>query len=456
MVTTKELAAWQRQQQLDDQLAELAAHLNAATARWLDLVLEFRSQGGAAGDDFAHWLAWRCGISPREAREYLRVADALHELPLIGAAFRRGELSFCKLRALTRVATPASEPGLLELAGVLTASQLGRALRAFLRVRTEQARDSHQLECVDYYWEEDGSLVLRARLPAEDGTLLVRALEAARDNVIARRKAEQETNGTTPADPLQPGEEFEPPRSLRVEAFVELTRRALAQPQEPPESERPRLVVHVDAAALGNDGPGRCELEDGPVIAPETARRLGCDAEHVASVERDGLPVSVGRARRSAPPALRRLLEARDQQTCRWPGCERRRHLAAHHRVHWARGGETNLDNLVLLCFHHHRLVHEGGYTIENGPQDELRFRNRHGILCPASSRPPSGTAEQLVADNHGAGLQITRRTNRNGAGERMNLALTVDALIHVAGAPGSAVPGTGELLRAPPFPRDV
>ncbi len=84
-----------------------------------------------------------------------------------------------------------------------------------------------------------------------------------------------------------------------------------------------RLVVHVDAAALTQDGQGCCELEDGPVIAPETARRLGCDAELVARIELDGLPLSVGRTRRTVPPALRRLLEARDDKTCVFPGCER-------------------------------------------------------------------------------------------------------------------------------------
>src|SRR6266498_5337192 len=92
------------QQRLEEELAELAAHVNAATARWLELALEFRAQGGAAGDDFARWLAWRCGVSTREAREYVRVAEALRELPAIRAAFGRGELTLTKVRALTRAA----------------------------------------------------------------------------------------------------------------------------------------------------------------------------------------------------------------------------------------------------------------------------------------------------------------------------------------------------------------
>ena len=162
--------------ELEDELATLSAHLNAATAHWLGVALEFRRRGGAAGDDFGRWLAFRCGISTREARELLRTADALEDLPALRAAFRSGELSVAKVRALTRVATPESEAALLDLAAALTASQLERAVRAFRRVRADQVGDGHALEYVSYHWDDDGSLVLRARLPAEDGTMLVRAL----------------------------------------------------------------------------------------------------------------------------------------------------------------------------------------------------------------------------------------------------------------------------------------
>jgi hypothetical protein len=146
---------------------------------------------------------------------------------------------------------------------VLTASQLQRALRAFQRLSADDAARSHEVEFVSYRFEEDGSLYLRARLPAEDGTLLVKAL---------------------------------------------------------------------DAAALTTDGAGRCDLDDGAVVSPETARRLGCDVELVTRIERDGLPVSVGRRRRTVPPALRCLLEARDRETCCFPGCERNRRLQAYDR----------------------------------------------------------------------------------------------------------------------------
>jgi hypothetical protein len=228
--------------------------------------------------------------------------------------------------------------------------------------------------------------------------------------------------------------DFELPRSSNVEGLVGLAQQALACAVEDISTEPPRVVVHVDAAGLTADGAGRSELEEGPVIASETARRLACDAESVTSIEREGLVLSVGRTRRTVPPKLRRLLEARDDGRCRWPGCERRRHLSAHHRRHWAQGGDTSLDNLVLLCFHHHRLVHEGGYRIEDGPGGELRFRNRHGLLCPSVPRSPPGQVEELFALNDRRRITITEQTNRNGDGDRLDLACAFDALVSVIG----------------------
>ncbi len=419
---------WREEGRRIDELASLTAHLAAATARWVELVWELCESDSS---DTAGFLAYRFGITLREAREYLRVAEALQELPETRAAFARGALTFTKVRALTRVATASSEVGLLELAAALTAAQLERALRVFRRVAVEEARETHELEFVNYYFDEDGSLVLRARLAAEDGTLLVKALDAAHERVLERRRAERALAGVD-ADPVAPTIPVEPPRPTNVEALLELA--ATPLPATGPQPVGTRLVVHVDAAAVSSDGAGRSELDDGPVISPETARRLGCDAEVVAQVERDGLPVNAGRARRTVPPTLRRLLEARDEHTCCFPGCERRRHLQAHHRHHWAHGGETSLDNLVLLCFHHHRLVHEGGYTIEGDDAAGLCFRNRYGVVRGTSPpRPPPGSEPELRAANHQLGIRICPDTMKNGAGGPMDLDLAVAAISSVA-----------------------
>ena len=410
-VAAREAATEQRV----DELASLSAHLSAATARWLELVWEMQEQGDSS--DLQAFLAWRCGITGREAREFLRVAEALQELPATRAAFGRGELTFTKVRALTKVATASSEESLLDLAGALTASQLERALRAFRRVAAEDAHEAHELEYVDYYLDDDGTLFLRARLAAEDGTLLIKALEAARERVLERRREERAHAASDPQTGTDAdAASVDPPRPAHVEALLGLAEASLAT-VDAPGRERARVVVHIDAAALSADRRGRCELEDGPLISPETARRLGCDADVVAQVERDGLPLSVGRSRRTIPPALRRLLEARDGHTCCFPGCERRRHLQAHHRQHWAHDGQTSLDNLVLLCWQHHRLVHEGGYTVEGETETGIRFRNRHGIVWPlAPPRPPPGKADDLLAGNQARGIEIDPNTNRNGS----------------------------------------
>lgn len=423
---------WRKQNRMVDELATLSAHLAAATARWVELAWQL--QEDVSSDDFAGFLAWRCGITRREAREVMRVAEALRELPATRAAFSRGALTFTKVRTLTRVATAASEKGLLEVAEALTASELERALRVYRRIATKEARETHELEFVAWFLEEDGSLSLRARLAAEDGVLLVKALEAARERVVERRREDERAAVATPDVPADTTFGVPPPdpRPARVEALLELADASLAASAEPGD-DRARLLVHVDAATLVADGQGCCELDDGPVIAPETARRLGCDTELVAQIEREGVPVSVGRRRRTVPPALRRLLEARDARTCGFPGCERRSRLQAHHLRHWAHGGETSLDNLVLLCPHHHRLVHEGGHTVEDDPAGGLRFRNRHGLVTTSSPpRPPPGDADALLGGNNRLGLELGPHTNRNGGYYEFDLGAAVSAIYDV------------------------
>jgi len=286
--------------ELEDEIATLASHIYAGTCHWLELVAELDRRGGLAGCSTAEWLAWRCALTPRAAREHVRVARCLGGLPLIHEAFACGELSYAKVRALTRVAEPANEEELLELARHLTAAQLERAVRAYRRVSAEQAEDQHALAYAGYTWEPDGSLVVRARLAPEDGALFVRALEAARDRLQER---EWDAEGGS----------AEPRRPTSAEALVAVAELSLAAGATGRSgAERYQVVVHVDASE------GTSALEDGPALAPETAERLACDASLVDMVERDGVPLSVGRRTRTVPPAMRRALEARDRR-CRFP-----------------------------------------------------------------------------------------------------------------------------------------
>jgi Domain of unknown function (DUF222) len=147
-------------------------------------VAELDRRGGWAESgraSCAEWLAWRCALTPRAAREHVLLARRLGELPLIHAGFAQGELSYAKARALTRVATTENEEELLELARVFTAAQLERAVRAYRRVTTAEAREIQEDTYPSAFWEDDGSLAVHGRLAPEDETLFLRALEAMPD-----------------------------------------------------------------------------------------------------------------------------------------------------------------------------------------------------------------------------------------------------------------------------------
>jgi hypothetical protein len=190
-----------------------------------------------------------------------------------------------------------------------------------------------------------------------------------------------------------------------------------------------QVVVHVDAATLAHDEDGACELEHGPALAPETARRLGCDASVVRILERDGRPLSIGRKTRALSPALKRALRSRDR-TCRFPGCGQHRFLHAHHIRHWAQGGRTDLANLIQLCSHHHRLVHEGGYSVERRGGGRVRFRRPDGQAVPAAPSPPRGEAAAVPRVNGAAGVTVDDTTCVPCVhSERMDLHWIVDGL---------------------------
>lgn len=357
---------------LERDIAALGAGLASALARWLVLVGEFDALGAALLWGFrgtGDWLAWRCGISARAAREHVRVARRLRELPHLRAAFEAGELSYSKVRAVTRAAEWEHESMLLELARESTADQLERSIRALRSAPSadpEQARSAHERRRVDWSWASDGSLQVFAHLPADDGAALIEALETAAEAIG--------------------GESGRGRGARRADALAEIVHSGCPRTQ---------VVLHVDEIALACTarGPKRragevCTLRDGPAIASETARRLTCEADVVN-------PDS-GRRRRVVSPALRAALERRDRG-CRWPGCDRRHGLQAHHVTHWIHGGATDRDNLVLVCRFHHHLVHEAGFTVD-GRSGELEFRAPDGRLL--SERPPSPVGQNARGDD--------------------------------------------------------
>jgi hypothetical protein len=418
--------------ELQDHVAELASHIYAGTCRWLRLVGELDARGSftdSGTGSCAEWLAWRCALSQRAAREHVRVARRLRELPLIEAAFARGELSYAKVRALTRVANSESEEELLGLAYALTAAQLDRVVCAYRRVSAAEANKLHELAYLTYYWDDDGCFRFQGRLAPEDGVLFVRALEAGRDALREAWDANEEERcerlARGPAGPLDPVY-----RPKNADALVAMADAALAGGAHSG-GERYQVIVHAEAGSLAQDEAAGCTLDDGPAVSAETARRLACDSSVVRIDERDGAPLSVGRKTRSVPPSLRRALRARDGR-CRFPGCENRRFVDAHHIEHWARGGDTAIDNLVLLCRRHHRLVHEGGYSVEVLSDGELEFRYPWGRPLPAVPRPPPGDSGRLLDGNRP--LAIDPHTCASGEGDPMDLDMAVGALVGILG----------------------
>jgi len=403
-------------EELADEITSLSSQIEATTYRLLTLLADFDSRRGWEREGHrscAHWLSYRTGIDLGASRERVRAARALVELPEIGAAMARGELSFSKVRAITRVATPEDEGELLAFALESTASNVERAVRGWnKRNRAEEKeweRALHESRTLSIFPDDEGMVVIRGKLDPEVGALLMRAIEAASDALYRRDGRGEAVRRAMIGRDASEREAAQ----RRADAVGLLAERAMgagfggsggecdevgdesdSAPISGTRAERYQLVLHVEAATLTEEGePGRSELEDGTRVSAETSRRLSCDAGVICVTHRKwkvegvgkeggrekaerlgradrvrngngvgGEILSVGRRTRTISPALRRALEIRDRG-CRFPGCGLR-FTDAHHVKHWADGGETSLDNCLLLCRYHHRLIHEGGWRV--------------------------------------------------------------------------------------------
>jgi len=356
--------------ELERQIVAVALGMRSQIAAWLALVAEFDAREGAAHTRFcgtAEWLAFECQLTARTARDHVRVARRLGEWPLVAAAFAAGRLSYSQVRAITRASPREDEAALLDVALRSTTAQLERhvrALRSAPSADLDVANAGHARRCVEWFFDRDGSLKFYGRLAADAGAAFVEAIETAAAALHPDPAAGHPDPDPDPGRAVGHGGLARPSRTARrADALAEI---ALSG------SPRTHLVLHADPAALACQAVGSepragavCALDDGPAIPSELARRLCCDAEvSVAGV-------NLGRTQRVITPALRRALEARDGRVCAMPGCERRHGLAGHHVIHWAHGGRTDLDNLVLLCAFHHRLFHEDGFSM----------RRRGGVL---------------------------------------------------------------------------
>jgi hypothetical protein len=436
---------------LEERLASFAAELAATEAQFLDHVVELDVRGlwGRQGArSAAHWLSWRLGLQLGAARERVRVAHALLHLPAVSAAFRSGELSYCKVRALTRVATPASEDQLLEIAFGATGAQLERVARAWRNVLVAERSASATLSrSLRRRTEADGSVVYTLRVPPDDAGVLDVALDRARSIVLDEHGEAVETPEETElAAELVNGT---PWLRAAADAFV-LVAESFVATGVGSRGDGLAVVVHADLDALdppnvsdepGPDravgepsegvraGAGRAPFRtaEGQPLLRATALRRMCEASVVVMAHRGGLPVDLGRAARHASLRQRRLLAHRDGGCCRFPACTQRRRLIPHHVQWWSRDGRTDLDNLVLLCPSHHRAVHEVGYTVVALGAGRFRFGTPAGRQLPETWRTTaSGVRESLPRPP----VQVAARRHPTWGGERLDLRLLIDAMV--------------------------
>ena len=389
--TPSEHPKYARARSLGNEITALYGLITAATYELLVKIGKFdrdRLWEDAGLVSCAHWLNWKCGIGMNAAREKVRVANALGKLPKISEAFRNGEISFSKVRAITRVANEENEDYLLMIARHGTAHHVETLIRGYRRAERLDDPDNAPHECreFNYHWDDDGSLVFKARLPAEVGAMLMKALQASIDH------AEKEVS----ADDVPSGQTREPIAARRADAIAEMAETYLASgPAKSSSADRYQVMVHITAETSA----GESHVEDGPHVTAVTSKRICCDASITRMLEDDdGEPLSIGRKSRVIPAAMRRALQARDKG-CRFPGCTHRHFIDGHHIKHWADGGETSLDNLVQLCRRHHRLVHEGGFSCEKNPDGSIEFRDRMGNVIPRSVVPGAGFRGNVVAN---------------------------------------------------------
>jgi hypothetical protein len=472
--------------ELEDEITRTAGHINAMDYYFIKQLAEFDEIEGWVGDgikSFAHWLNWKCGLGALVAREKVRVARKLRELPLIDEAFRQGEVSYSKVRAMTRVATPANEECLLYIARHGTAQHVAQAVSRYRRCRVhdEQSEGDDWKYDKGFSWfqDESGMYVFNGRLPPEEGELVVKAIDKMVDNIKDNIRAEREAAAQEPArepttelaeNPVEspvespvknPANGENNGENVSAETFYDRKPDLLANsatglaavaeyylhnvashPHAPAtaNADRYQILVHVNANDAHIDqkiqhGPV-CYLDRGRFLAPEVARRLACDASVSTVLEDDhGNVLNVGRKSRTIPRAISIALDTRDQG-CRFPSCHQRRHTDAHHIVHWADGGETSLDNLITLCRHHHTTLHNREYEIEK-TDDQVVFRDRLGREIRRALYPqfpdcpdPQQAMAQAEARHRQLGLNITAHTAvTRWHGERWDLSEVIREL---------------------------
>jgi Domain of unknown function (DUF222) len=442
-------------ERLEAEICTLAGHLAAATCRFLDLIVDFDERRGWAAWDMpscAAWLSWKCSLSPKTARDQLRTARALKDLPVLHGEFAAGRFSYSKARAVARVATPETEKDLVEMCALMTAAQVDRFCAAVGSplTRDGQNEDEYGLPTgprTELRWqfdEDNGELSMGVHLPPADGAVVLQALRAALGDLDHPHDGKPEPDLAGDQRP----EEFKVPVGELAEALVEMAGAYLrGKVVSADNADVYQVQIHVvpeildqdpvPAGTFGTDqeaaGPagtpgmdhpcraGRCHLEDGPAIPPAEAQRIACGATLSAMLHdpTDGSVLDAGRRSRSATAAIRRAVRERDGARCCFPGCDSRR-TDLHHIVWWRNGGTTSLDNLLPVCKRHHTLIQAKGYIITRlGP-------GQYSFTDPSAGTVIEPQGVLPVDDGPFRTAGITDTTIQQALGDRLDLHFAV------------------------------
>lgn len=428
--------------QIEERLIGHAGQIATLTARFLELLAEFDDRKTWVGDgilSLAHWLSLRAGLSIRTAHDHVRVARALRHLPHIHTAFTHGQLSYSKVRAITRVATPDREPELLNLALSADATQLERLVRAMRNIDDDcyQPRSRPAQSTASWRWNTDNTLTVSMRLAPLDGAGFLAAIvraeyERTRTTDDPDIPPLPDDHPTTDTDqPAAPGDlsdlhlwrntpaNIAPALMLMADTMRETVDVPVLAPgaeviihtydnapdtatadTDTPNTGTPNTPADNDtdlesdpAASNSTAPPADPHLHNGPALTETELSEADCTGSHRhVGHDRRGVVALWGRKRRSPNAAMMRIILDRDQ-TCRYPGCGRTRHLHAHHVTWWSRGGDTHPDNLILLCSAHHRALHHGAFSITTHAQQHFTFHRSDGteIRTAPTQHTPDG-----------------------------------------------------------------
>jgi hypothetical protein len=398
----------------------------------------------------------------------------LDELPIINKAFEKGEVSYSKVRAMTRVATNENEDYLMVIAQHGTASHIEKLVRKYERVEKsinkEPLEDEQDKREFTSFQDSDGMWLIRGRLPREEGALVIKVI----DEIM--NKQNKPMNKIRGYSDLNVSAETETPEpeimersnfpQKRADALCALAENYLAGDKNGDLKtlaghERCQVVLHLDVETLKHDhcGAGECNCDHdydlaescqhlGPLhnpphldeqwISMENAKRLSCDASLLTVLEdKDGNVLNIGRNSRAVPPMLKRALDIRDE-TCQFPGCCESHYVDFHHIKHWANGGETSKGNLIKLCRFHHRALHNSQYNIEtqgdkNNP--DFIFKTIEGRVMERSPQLPQTaktTVEGTEKDFTQQWPDIDVHTCKSQwQGDSMDYGMAIDSLLY-------------------------